>query len=178
LVPARRTRTLDAPRQLRSRAVVRSASGDRLGSRASTMRIITWNVNGRVDEACRRQLDCVLAVEPDVLALQEVTLASYPAWCAGLVQASYSVVSSIYLVNLPYPEVQPPISRRYFKPDRNPRADRHAPRTYLYGPGRSQARLSREVPRGSCRGGWRSGRRPQRAPVAGLDSWDHQDAGP
>ena len=82
--------------------------------RDATMKILTWNVNGRVDEACSRQLDCVLAVAPDVLALQEVTLASYPAWCAGLVQAGYSVVSSVDLVNLPYPEVQPPISRRYF----------------------------------------------------------------
>jgi exodeoxyribonuclease III len=82
--------------------------------RDATLKILSWNVNGRVDEACSRQLDCVLAVAPDVLALQEVTLASYPAWCAGLVQASYSVVSSIYLVNLPYPEVHPPISRRYF----------------------------------------------------------------
>jgi exonuclease III len=44
--------------------------------RDATMKILTWNVNGRVDEACSRQLDCVLTVEPDVLALQEVTLAS------------------------------------------------------------------------------------------------------
>ena len=95
--------------------------------RDATMKILTWNVNGRVDEACSRQLDRVLGVEPDVLALQEVTLASYPAWCAGLVQASYSVLSSVDLVNLPYPEVQPPISRRYFNLMATSGADCHAP---------------------------------------------------
>jgi exonuclease III len=34
------------------------------------MKILSWNVNGRVDAACERQIDCVLAAAPDVLALQ------------------------------------------------------------------------------------------------------------
>jgi exonuclease III len=78
------------------------------------MRIISWNVNGRVKEACQRQLDCVLAEAPDVLALQEVTVTSYGVWWRGLLAAGYSVASTVDLVRLPYPEVEPPVRRKYF----------------------------------------------------------------
>lgn len=78
------------------------------------MKLLSWNVNGRVKDAWQRQRDGVLDEAPDVLALQEVTLASYPAWCQELLAAGYSVASSIALVRLPYPEVEPPIRRKYF----------------------------------------------------------------
>lgn len=78
------------------------------------MKILSWNVNGRVRAAWQRQLGCVLDEVPDVLALQEVTLASYPAWCQALLGAGYSVASSVDLVRLPYPDVEPPIRRKYF----------------------------------------------------------------
>jgi hypothetical protein len=49
-------------------------------------------------------LDKVLELAPDVLALQEVTLGSYPAWLEGLEAAYYSSVSTADLARLPYPE--------------------------------------------------------------------------
>ena len=76
------------------------------------MKLLSWNVNGRVGAACERQIERVVAEAPDVLALQEITLASYPAWWRGLIGAGYSVISTIDLVRLPYPE--PPIVRKYF----------------------------------------------------------------
>jgi hypothetical protein len=65
------------------------------------MQILSWNVNGRVQGACRRQLDRVLGIAPHVIALQEVTLGSYPAWLEGLEAADYSVVSTVDLARLP-----------------------------------------------------------------------------
>jgi exonuclease III len=76
------------------------------------MQILSWNVNGRVQGACERQLDRVLEVAPDVLALQEVTLGSYPAWLEGLEAADYSVVSTVDLARPPYPKDG--IRRKYF----------------------------------------------------------------
>ena len=78
------------------------------------MRLLSWNVNGRVGAACERQIERVVAEAPDVLALQEITLSSYPAWSRGLMGADYSVISTVDLVRLPYPEVKPPIVRKYF----------------------------------------------------------------
>lgn len=78
------------------------------------MRVVTWNVNGRVRDAAARQLAAILERPPNVLALQEVTLSSYPTWCEGLMRAGFSVASTVDLIRLPYPEVDPPIRRMYF----------------------------------------------------------------
>ena len=48
------------------------------------MKLISWNVNGRVADAGRKQIEAVLGREPDVVALQELTVASYPQWCEAL----------------------------------------------------------------------------------------------
>jgi exonuclease III len=45
------------------------------------MRLISWNVNGRVDDALRRQTAAVLERDPEVIALQELTLESHAQWC-------------------------------------------------------------------------------------------------
>jgi endonuclease/exonuclease/phosphatase family metal-dependent hydrolase len=75
------------------------------------MKIISWNVNGRTEDAARRQLKAILRRKPDVLALQEVTFrpsqrspGSYAIWSDGLLRRGYSVVSTVDLVGLPYPE--------------------------------------------------------------------------
>lgn len=67
------------------------------------MKLLSWNLNGRVKGAARRQLEAVLARAPDVIALQEVTTGNYADWCRGLTQAGYSVISTVDLVTLPYP---------------------------------------------------------------------------
>lgn len=79
-----------------------------------TWTLLSWNVNGRVGDLFARQLDQVLERKPDVLALQEVKLSSYPAWCERLTSEGYSVVSAVDLARLPYPKVTPAIRRTYF----------------------------------------------------------------
>jgi exonuclease III len=69
----------------------------------AVVRVLSWNVNGRVGAALTKQLDAVLSQEPDVVALQEVTVGSYPGWSSGLMQANFSLVSTIDLVTAPYP---------------------------------------------------------------------------
>jgi endonuclease/exonuclease/phosphatase family metal-dependent hydrolase len=76
--------------------------------------LISWNVNGRVGSACSSQLEVVLERRPHVVALQELTLVSYSQWRDALIRAGFSIVSSVDLVRLPYPPVEPPIRRRYF----------------------------------------------------------------
>jgi len=73
--------------------------------------VVTWNVNGRVGSGQARQAETLLALEPDVIALQEVTAASYPAWRERLSHAGYSVLETIGLLALLYPE--PDIRRKY-----------------------------------------------------------------
>src|SRR5262245_2999847 len=75
------------------------------------MKILSWNVNGRIEDAARRQLRAVLRRRADVICLQEVTgrpggrrPGSYPIWSEGLLRGGYSVISSVDLVVLPYPE--------------------------------------------------------------------------
>ena len=75
------------------------------------MKILTWNVNGRVGDAAKRQIRAVIRRDPDVICLQEVTgkpggryPGSYPIWTAALLAGAYSVVSTVDLVALPYPE--------------------------------------------------------------------------
>ena len=48
-----------------------------------------------------QQIEAVLGREPDVVALQELTVASYPQWCAALLDAGFSVVSTVDLVGVP-----------------------------------------------------------------------------
>lgn len=79
------------------------------------MKLLSCNVNGRIEPALGRQLSAVLARQPDILALQEVTLHTYASWCRGLLRAGYSVVANIDLVTLPYPQppyASPPFPRR------------------------------------------------------------------
>jgi endonuclease/exonuclease/phosphatase family metal-dependent hydrolase len=76
------------------------------------MKLISWNVNGRVADACAAQINTVLERAADVLALQELTRQSYAQWCDALLAAGFSVVSTIDLVSVPYPE--PSIKRKYF----------------------------------------------------------------
>src|SRR5262245_38777701 len=79
--------------------------------RVSSMKILTWNVNGRVGDAARRQIRAVLRRRPDVICLQEVTgkpagrhPGSYPIWSEALLGRGYSVASTVDLVALPSPE--------------------------------------------------------------------------
>lgn len=67
------------------------------------VKVLSWNVNGRVGGALAKQLAAVLAQEPDVVALQEVTGGSYADWSRGLMDAGFSVLSTIDLLLLPYP---------------------------------------------------------------------------
>jgi endonuclease/exonuclease/phosphatase family metal-dependent hydrolase len=78
------------------------------------MRLLSWNVNGRVGASCRRQAAAVMSRQPDIIALQEVTLTSHEQWRHELLASAYSVLSTVDLVQLPYPPVKPPIQRKYF----------------------------------------------------------------
>lgn len=62
----------------------------------------------------------VLKLKPHVIALQELTTASFPGWDRGLTQEGYSVVSAIDLLARPYPP--PPYPSPPFPP---PRGGRH-----------------------------------------------------
>lgn len=75
------------------------------------MRVLSWNVNGRVKKALRSQLQKLRERSPDIVALQEVTRESYGPWCEGLTAKGYSVVSSFELLAVPYSD--PTIERRY-----------------------------------------------------------------
>jgi endonuclease/exonuclease/phosphatase family metal-dependent hydrolase len=68
------------------------------------MKLISWNVAGRVQRTLRYQLQALLGLGPDVVALQELTLATMPDWEHGLRAAGYVVESTIELVREPYPE--------------------------------------------------------------------------
>ncbi len=74
------------------------------------MKLLSCNLSGRIQPTLGRQLVGVLAREPDILALQEVTSGTYAQWCRGLLDAGYSVLANVDLVGLPYPK--PP----YFSP--------------------------------------------------------------
>jgi exodeoxyribonuclease III len=76
------------------------------------MKLISWNVNGRVADACAAQIRTVLGRIPDVIALQELTVTSYPLWCDALLSAGFSVVSTVDLIAVPYAD--PSIKRKYF----------------------------------------------------------------
>lgn len=91
------------------------------------VRVLSWNVNGRVRAALDKQLDAVLGREPDVVALQEVTAGSYDGWSRGLMNAGFSVLSTIDLLGLPYPPPpypMPPFPRAVIR-------DGHIARKYM-----------------------------------------------
>ena len=78
------------------------------------MRILSWKICGQLAGLAQRQIDAVLERAPDVLALQEVSAGNYSEWCAALMGAGYSIASAIDLTGVPYPDMSPPIRRRYF----------------------------------------------------------------
>ena len=57
-----------------SRSMTRRPARDRVGQ----VKILSWNVNGRIEDAARRQIRAVLRRDPDVICLQEVT--GRPGW--------------------------------------------------------------------------------------------------
>jgi endonuclease/exonuclease/phosphatase family metal-dependent hydrolase len=67
------------------------------------MRILSWNVQESGGRRVTAQLEVLLEREADLLALQAVSPGGYQAWCGGLLQAGYSLVSSIDLVYVAYP---------------------------------------------------------------------------
>lgn len=73
------------------------------------MVILTWNVAGKRGRL-RAQVERVLERKPDVLALQEITAATHDAWFDALASSGYEVVSTLALLDIPYP---PPIKRKY-----------------------------------------------------------------
>lgn len=78
------------------------------------MKLLSWKVCGQLAALAQRQIEAVLERSPDILALQEVSAGNYSAWSESLMEAGYSIVSAIDLAGLPYPEMAPPIRRRYF----------------------------------------------------------------
>jgi len=78
------------------------------------MKILSWKVCGQLAALAQRQIDAVLDRTPDILALQEVSAGNYADWCERLMGAGYSIVSAVDLTGVPYPEMAPPIRRRYF----------------------------------------------------------------
>ena len=81
------------------------------------MKLISWNVNGRVRATLRRQLTALLDRAPDVVALQEVTAGSHQGWLDGLEEAGYSALSNLDLLASPYPP--PPYPRPPFRRGRS-----------------------------------------------------------
>jgi exodeoxyribonuclease-3 len=57
------------------------------------VRLVTWNVAGRV-RAQAEQAAAILAIGPDVVALQEVTVRTEPLWRAALADAGFGAVES------------------------------------------------------------------------------------
>jgi endonuclease/exonuclease/phosphatase family metal-dependent hydrolase len=74
------------------------------------MVVPTWNVAGR-QRRLGTQVARVLSRTPDVVALQEITAATYQPWCERLASEGYTVLSSIDLLGIPYP---PPVIRKNF----------------------------------------------------------------
>lgn len=91
------------------------------------MRVFCWNVQGRVEPTLGRQLRRVLERRPDVIALQELTVKSYPGWRDQLEDADYSVLSTERLIGEPYPE--PPYEEPPFPPPRGGGKRGHIRRT-------------------------------------------------
>ena len=88
------------------------------------VKVLCWNVQGRVGATLRRQLDSVLDRTPDVVALQELTEASFPTWRERLRVADYFVASTIDMIAAPYPV--PPYPTPPFPPPRRGRFTRRS----------------------------------------------------
>jgi endonuclease/exonuclease/phosphatase family metal-dependent hydrolase len=67
------------------------------------MKVLSWNVNGRVRDAARRQIEEVLGRDADVICLQELRRNSLSLWLSGLNEAGYSEVETVDLLDAPYP---------------------------------------------------------------------------
>src|SRR4051812_25412124 len=67
------------------------------------MKLLNWNVEGRVQTTLGRQIQAVLDREPDIITLQEVTRNSWADWTQGLEEAGFSVISNRELLEAPYP---------------------------------------------------------------------------
>jgi exonuclease III len=78
------------------------------------MKVLSWKICGQLAALAQRQIEAVLEREPDVLALQEVSAGNYTEWSESLSGAGYSIVSAMELTELPYPQMSPPLRRRYF----------------------------------------------------------------
>ena len=57
------------------------------------MRLVTWNVAGRVTRQAE-QAAAVAAIEPDLVALQEVTARTLPLWHQALEDAGFASVET------------------------------------------------------------------------------------
>lgn len=75
---------------------------------AMPVRVVTWNVNARRDVAA--QVAAVLALDADLVTLQEITYTTSRGWCSALRAAGYDVASSFDHLPEPYPLGGP---RRY-----------------------------------------------------------------
>lgn len=71
------------------------------------MRIVTWNVAGRV-EKLRRQAHAVQSLAPDIVALQEITARTLDIWRTTLRSAGFDhVTSSFELASTPMQLIGP-----------------------------------------------------------------------
>ncbi len=62
-----------------------------------SFKTISWNVAGRVRKQ-PHQIDSVIQVDADIIALQEITPTTHSRWMSGLSDAGYAVIGSIDLV--------------------------------------------------------------------------------
>jgi len=67
------------------------------------MKIISWNVNGRVQDAARRQVQAILRRDPDFIALQEVRKSGLAIWQQLLEARGFEMVNTAHLLDKPYP---------------------------------------------------------------------------
>ena len=77
-------------------------------------------MNGRAGDRAKRQIDAVLEVSPDVIALQEITTGTELLWRDRLQRADYFVESTVDLLAVPYPPrpySSPPFPPRPFNND-------------------------------------------------------------
>ena len=67
------------------------------------MKAVSWNVNGRVGDAARRQVSALLERSPDVICLQEVRRNGLAIWEPLLEKEGFHTISSVPLLDRPYP---------------------------------------------------------------------------
>jgi endonuclease/exonuclease/phosphatase family metal-dependent hydrolase len=76
------------------------------------MRLISWNVHGRVDDV-PEQLKAIASQEPDLVALQEMTRESLHTWKVGLTGLGLPVQEDTSLL-LDTPATHGEYDRKYF----------------------------------------------------------------